>query len=62
MVTRDVHVQRQDFNAWGEKLEYFRDGDWAQLTGQPKLQRLRDTMTADTVNAYYYDGSCGESI
>jgi lipopolysaccharide export system protein LptA len=55
MVTKEVHIQRQDFDAWGEKLNYYNDGAWARLTGQPRMQRKLDTMQADTIDAFFKD-------
>lgn len=54
-VTGNVHIQRNDFDAWGDKLNYYDEGQWAQLTGKPRMQRRFDNMKADTVNAYFKD-------
>jgi lipopolysaccharide export system protein LptA len=56
-VTREVHIQRQDFDAWGDHLDYYNDGAWARLTGQPRMQRKLDTMQADTIDAFFKENA-----
>jgi lipopolysaccharide export system protein LptA len=56
-VTKEVHIQRQDFEAWGDKLNYYNDGAWARLTGQPRMQRKLDTMQADTIDAFFKENA-----
>jgi len=53
VVTDSVHLRRNDFDAWGQKLVYKDEGEWAQLTGSPILKRSRDVMQADTVEAFF---------
>jgi len=55
IVTDSVHLQRNDFDAWGQRLVYKDEGEWAQLTGDPVLKRSRDVMQADTVEAFFED-------
>jgi lipopolysaccharide export system protein LptA len=55
VVTESVHLWRQDFDAWGQKLVYQDSTEWAQLTGEPVLRRGRDVMQADTVEALFQD-------
>jgi lipopolysaccharide export system protein LptA len=55
VVTRDAHVQRNDFDAWGDRLHYHSEGEWARLTGHPKLVRNQDVMTADTVDVFFQE-------
>ena len=52
-VSDSVHLRRNDFDAWGQKLIYKDEGEWAQLTGSPVLKRSRDVMQADTVEAFF---------
>ncbi len=53
VVTDSVQILRNDFNAWGDKLYYYDEQEWARLVGKPLLQREGDTMRADTVDAYF---------
>jgi lipopolysaccharide export system protein LptA len=53
VVTNEVHVQRNDFEAWGDKLDYHNQGEWSRLIGRPILQRKMDTMQADTIDAFF---------
>jgi len=53
LVTDSVHLQRNDFDAWGQRLAYQEEGEWARLTGNPLLQRKQEVMRADTVDAYF---------
>jgi len=52
-VTDSVHLRRNDFDAWGQRLIYKDEGEWAQLTGSPILKRSREVMQADTVEAFF---------
>lgn len=52
-VTDSVHLQRNDFDAWGQSLVYQDSSEWARLIGDPVLRRGRDLMQADTVDTYF---------
>jgi len=52
-VRDSVYLQRNDFDAWGQKLFYWEDENRARLTGDPLLKRGFDTLKADTVDAYF---------
>lgn len=53
LVKDDVYIQRGAFDAWGKILHYKRDGEWARLMGDPIMKSGRDSLRADTVDAYF---------
>ncbi len=52
-VNDDVHIRRNDFEARGGKLYYKDEAEHSRLVGNPVLQRNRDILQADTVDAYF---------
>ncbi|TKJ41827.1 hypothetical protein CEE37_04465 [candidate division LCP-89 bacterium B3_LCP] len=55
IVTDSVHMFREDFEGWGQKLYYWDASECARLTGDPILQQGRDVLTADSVDAFFED-------
>lgn len=55
IVTDSVEIERQEFHAWGSRLDYWDDQDLARLVGEPIIEHKRDVLTADTVDAYFVE-------
>ncbi len=49
----EVTVERDSLVSHGKKLEFFREQDFAELTGAPSAEHSLDEMTGDTIRLYF---------
>ncbi|MCX6640157.1 MAG: hypothetical protein NTW14_06700 [bacterium] len=53
IVTDSVHVTRNQFEAWAQKMEYWNKDGKTRLLGNPIIKHNRDLLSADSIDAYF---------